>query len=302
MDMSWNATSTTLMNANKLYTFEDSLSARFLQLLKTSQTDGTTGTVGMEPIQVTVQVTNEETETTTSRQKVQAFVNCTYLSQGDFLGLDTILSRVVDPSKFNFSNAKLIFTPNGNTLLNIYQKSGPSGADIGLILATTILCVMLVIVTGILLKVTGGWSACQAKINNCCFEEIEEEVFETKGTFEVQSVCDEAASVDTGVVTTSSGFLGAKQQPQQARNQIMQRDNVGDEENPTAGLGIAPTREYANDDDDDEEDSMLASPVTTHPLGITSVRKLSLESQQQEQGGLANMIMNRMTRRTGRDA
>jgi hypothetical protein len=223
---------------------------------------------------------------------VTASVSLLYESERDqAVALERVLNEEkqerVAPS-FSFAGDKLVTmdfraVENDTRVLDVLSmddgsSSGRSGSEKGLIVATTILSIMLIVVSSVLLYVTGGWSACRSRINNCLFEEIEEEDDDDDDhdDYKVgQQRTDEEMSVTTesAAPTSASGILGAAYPS-----------------NPTAGLGIQADYET----DGGTTVMMEGETPTSNAMGIASMQKMvSHESSEDDEGGLTGMIMQR---------
>jgi hypothetical protein len=239
----------------------------------------------------------------TGEVTLDTVVDLVYRSdEGIPLQLDHILAKLVS------ADSSSTFNPNGITALSldfyaveddskiIFVEAGEdaqrSSADVGLIVASVILSAILVLVSSVLLYITGGWEAFQHAVTNCLFEEVEEDdenyLSHSKSTFQVQSSDeaenegeedDDISSIETGMqspMTNPSGMLGGLP--------------------PTQGLGILTPGhnpsgygEYTPDDD-----TRMTVSSTNH-LGITSMRKMPQDEPPSEaEGGLTKMIMQRM--------
>jgi hypothetical protein len=186
------------------------------------------------------------------------------------------------------------------------SDDGRGKADMGLVAAVIILSVMVAVVSGVLLYITGGWSACHQAVSNCLFEEVDDDYDapQRKNTFRVSSGSyddeeedeeedeeysdegDEEGSIETGVATNPTGILGVQSQDENA--------------DPMAGLGIkTPSRNMYGDKN---VDMTPMSAMTTNdndaPLGIMSMRKLPQPETPEVRGGLAHMIMERVAKAT----
>lgn len=302
-----------------IYTFEETTAQIFLQSLQQSDALGE----GNEALTVTVAV--QASTTSGTSRTVLGTVTCVYLSYRIPGDLDTALMRGVNSTALSqsYANAKATFRPSDKWLvLDKYQDNGLTAASKGLLAATIVLSAMLVAVSAVLLHITGGWSVCHQRICNCLFEEVEYDGddnynnqydIEPKDTFQVEgsaygdgedadrdgemmAEADEQ-SVATGMQTNPSGVLGVQQRDSR-RTYYNSQQQRGTSENPAAGLGILGTPNPRGDFDYGDETPMSTS---DRPLGITSMRELpqSDNTPSQERGGLAHMIMERLTHYSG---
>lgn len=187
-----------------------------------------------------------------------------------------------DASKvFFFFNA----TDNDSTTIDMIDEGGHTSTEVGLIVVTSFLSVVLVFVSSVLLFITGGWKVCRAKLTDCLFEDVEDEeyVVANKQTYPIQTSEDDSDDEESTMTSvppsSSSGILGV------ARN----RDH------PAAGLGIMSL----GDDDDDSSmvygDGMTpVSQSNSNALGITSMRKLPKSGS--PHGGMPGLVLQRLTR------
>lgn len=258
------------------YTFETETAAYFEAQLLTDEMEDSLEDVYPLTFRVAVQ------------DQTSAIVSLLYESRSSKpLPLNIILDQAVniaDPSLQNFSFAssseavEFEFEPveNGSKILSVQEESHAESVNIGLVVATSILSVMLLIVSAVLLHVSGGWKVCKRKITNCLFEEVDDDDFVgvTKiNTYPAHKSFDEESSMVSPDPTSASGFLGARNNPA------------------AAGLGIKTH-------DVDEDSSMMygdsetpASQATTPaPLGITSMNKPESPSPRR---GLSSMVMKR---------
>ncbi|GKY97620.1 hypothetical protein MPSEU_000720400 [Mayamaea pseudoterrestris] len=274
MEMSWSASPVKDLSTEEVYQFSREM-AQFL--LKSLSQDEQAASLGPDnfPFKVDVDIREQIQSNTELRQTVEAVVTCLYTSEGMQVDLDTVLMRYADPSQLPYSDAELSFRPYKEAYVLTSSAQGPTKADLGLIVATCFLTVMLVVVSAVLLHVTGGWDICHQKLSNCCFEEVDDDYpIDNKGTFQVEDAYDENdnASIETGIITaTGSGVLGAQVHLNHS----------------STGLGVqTPARSMTEDE--------TATPMSTsQPLGIMSMRKMHPDSPD-DKGGLTNMIMNRI--------
>jgi hypothetical protein len=219
------------------------------------------------PFKVTVE-TKKQSQDSSYFQTLEAVITCLYTSEGVQAALDTALMRYADASKLPFNNVTLSFRPFKDAFVISSSLKGAK-ANTGLLIATGFLTVMLVTLSCVLIYVTGGWNACQQKLSNCCFEEVDDYTIDNKSTFQVDSVYgdNDNGSIETGMVTSATGVLGAHM--------------------PAVFVGEHASRGNADDE--------TATQVTTdEPLGISSMRKMHPPASGEVEG-LTHMIMNRLS-------
>ena len=198
-----------------------------------------------------VQVQATDSLVKSSRQFVSASITTIYENDLAF-DLDTLLAKNMEgfndifvPFLGTDTAESLIasFLPNKPTeIIPTQQEEGRIAADKGLIFAVACLSTLLILLSSIVMYVSGGWSVCKNMCIQCLFEEVvEEEEFplDKQNTFQVNSYDEESHS-----------------------SNIVQQ---------------TPSRV----DYDEEETQMSAN---TKALGITSMRKLAKEDNENETG------------------
>jgi hypothetical protein len=226
------------------------------------------------------------------------------------IDMSTLMTRALENGSatvarnFAFSSdpslVKFVFGAMDNDTIALEVRDGSeyTATEVGLIVVTSFLSFILVVVSSILLYVTGGWKVCKTKVTNCLFEEVDDDeemnIVACKSTYPMQSSDEDDDNIHaddnqseshmTSVPPSSaSGILGV------ARN----RDH------PAAGVG------FLSPGASDDESSMMygdgMTPVSRQhnvPLGITSMRKLPQPdfSPDHVRGGLSGMVMQRLTR------
>ena len=221
-----------------------------------------------------------------------------------------------------------------------YQNSAGSytSTEVALIVVTVFLSIVLLIVSSVLLHITGGWKVCTNAMSNCLFEEIDEDDEDDPRGYYNQN---------TNKTSVHQQYIGA--QPtrtyplQQSQDQgdehevngANTNDQDDDEEDtnfmdvestmtsvlPTSAsglLGVSRNRDAVHtmlDDEDDEESNIYGDGMTpvsrsnNEPLGITSMRKLPLPTENNinqnnetnTKGGFSSgimMIQNRLLLRS----
>lgn len=249
-----------------------------------------------EILEVSVRVLNGRSiqDGQKSLLSIQSSVSIIYRTgRGLPMNIDNVLTRLVEADniselKFNelpvdsfkfggiVNDSKILFYGNA--------KNERTTADAGLIAATVIMSFILLLVSSVLLYITGGWDAFQQAVTNCLFEEVEDDdgdhyLARSKPDFHVSPTEDDEdreieadePSVVTGMQTSASGMLGVRV--------------------PTEGLGIG--NGYLTDGDEATNFTDMSAPQR---LGINSASKMALGDGGDEEAptGLAQMIMRRM--------
>jgi hypothetical protein len=303
-------------------------------------TDDIINSLLQEQIVLSVDMQVRQQLTRNGRQVLETIVTCQYLSESGIpADLPAVLLQVINknqraqlPEDVFWALQEMLTAAIGETeastlsfsirsfdeskiLEPVFQidepevplnnDDGRTKADKGLIVAVVMLSVMVMVVSGVLLYITGGWSACHQAVGNCLFEEVDDDYDapQSKNTFRVSSGSyddddnegdeeeysdegDEEESIETGVATNATGILGVQAQDENA--------------DPMAGLGIkTPSRNmYGNQNVDMTPMSAMTTNDNDAPLGITSMRKLPLPETPEVRGGLAHMIMERVAKAT----
>ena len=279
--MNYDTTATNRLNAADMYQLETATAQYFRQVLEPTVD---------HLLSTTVRIADLSLRTSSDTTLLDAIVVCTYIENLKPINLDTVLMQVVQPATltellqnqtYAATNLEYAIRPHENTaaLESVLVDNGRTKADRALVVAVSVLTIMVVLVSCLLLYVTGGWKVCGAKINNCLFMEVDDDdeddndyAIEKRATFQVQSYDedDENSGKNSapGLVTNPSGLLG-------------------DEENPAMGLGVKTPARGRNDD---EDDSYMETPSGV-PLGIQSVRKLLPPDTPEVEGGLSHLIL-----------
>jgi hypothetical protein len=289
-------------------------------------------------LDVSLQVRQQLTRN--GRQVLETIVTCQYLSESGipadlpavllqvinnnqfaqlpndvFWALQSMLAAAIGETDASTLSFSIRSSSESKILETVYQidepdvpldddsDDGRGAADMGLIAAVIILSLMVAVVSGVLLYITGGWTACQQAVSNCLFEEVDDDYDapQRKNTFRVSSGSyddeedeeeeysdegDEEGSIETGVATNPTGILGVQSHDENA--------------DPMAGLGIkTPNRKtYDNQNVDMTPMSAMTTNDNDAPLGIMSMRKLPQPETPEVRGGLAHMIMERVAKAT----
>ena len=235
-----------------------------------------------------------------SKTTVNAAVSLLYKSDGKIpLHLETVLSKAMQLTDSNL-NQQISFVPEGTSIDYEFQSiengisildaesNGRSSTEIGLIVATIFLSLILVAVSSVLLHVTGGWAVFKAKVSNCLFEEVDDyddeyaypESENIKSVYPARTESYEDDELEQGdsMLTSAapeegSGILGVHR-------------------NPAAGLGIR----IADDESSMMNDGNTPVSQSSMPVGISSLRKISKPGTPEARGGLNAMIMHRFAR------
>lgn len=282
------------------YQMESQTAEYFESLLIVDKQPGLLLPADVDPLSVHVAVADRIA--TASQTTVTAAVSLLYYeSDGKIpsVALESILTAAVQMTNSDLPNfspvpndAKVSFEfqyiDNSTKVLNVGNDSRTS-TEIGLIVATILLSVILLVVSSVLLHITGGWAVCKSKVSNCLFEEIDDDdeyeypednnklgyPVHTESYEDEEQDGDGVSNMTSVLPDSASGILGVNR-------------------NPTAGMGIIRT------DVDDEGSSMMygTSPVSQNsvPVGISSLRKLPKTESPGVRGGLSTMVMNRFAR------
>lgn len=209
------------------------------------------------------------------------------------LELASVLSQAVadadeklPPFSFSASSAPvLVFSVNqgddASIVIDDSKGSNYSSKEIGLIVVTVFLSVVLLIVSSVLLYITGGWTVCKAKLTDCLFEEVEEDEddhypIQQQPTFPIQhsedadDAEDEESNITSLPPTSASGILGVSRNKNQPPPPLQSPYSEAEESSAMYGDGMTPV---------------------SNPLGITSMRQLP-----SPRGGFTGMVMQRMAR------
>jgi hypothetical protein len=318
-------------------TAADGTTTEVATTVEKEETDDIINSLLQEQIVLDVSLHVRQQLTRNGRQVLETIVTCQYLSESGIpADLPAVLLQVINnnqlPNDVFWALQSLLAVAIGETdaltlsfsirssgeskiLESVYQidepdvplddgsDDGRGAADMGLIAAVIILSVMVAVVSGVLLYITGGWSACHQAVSNCLFEEVDDDYDapQRKNNFRVSTGSyddegdeeeeysdegDEEGSIETGIATNPTGILGVQSQDENA--------------DPMAGLGIkTPNRKmYDNQNVDMTPMSAMTTNDNDAPLGIMSMRKLPQPETPEVRGGLAHMIMERVAKAT----
>jgi len=291
------------MSLEKAYLIETETADYFETLLLADDHEVGELLTGIDPL--TVHVAVADRITTASTTTVTAAVSLLYYESNSKtpLQLETVLTealQLANPGSQNFAFApedaqiSFEFQPidPATTVLDV-QDDSRSSTEIGLIVATVFLSLILLVVSSVLLHITGGWAVFKTKVSNCLFEEVDDEDDEydypeanSKNMYPVQTATEEEEDSEEEASNTTSlppdsasGFLGVNGR------------------NPAAGLGIRTDEEGGS--------SMMYgdTPVSqsSAPVGITSLRKMPKPETPEVRGGLSGMVMQRFARSAGKN-
>lgn len=303
------------MTLNTFVAIEKETSLYLSERIALLERKGTLKDVTPLTLHVSVQSAKQPTKTSSTINLVNSTVSLVYQSTQD---KPLILEQVMDLAllqgfeTFNFSFASEIksitFDPllNDTTILNVMgydDFDDSSSTNRALIWATSILSIMLVVVSILLLIVSGSWISCKNFCVNCLFEDDDDDFeLKNKDTMMVGTGLDEdgddedAEEVDrqsavSPAPTNASGYLGAQV-----------------ESNLLAGLGIkAPGQQDGGSvmsyDDEVYDGITPRSEVSNSlPLGITSIRKMPETESPDAQRTLTGIIMQRFAGTSGKNA
>jgi len=284
------------VSLEKAYQMESQTAVYFESLLIVDKQPGLLPEVDALSVRVSI----ADRITTASKTTVTAAVSLLYESNEKIpINLDSVLTEALqmtnsNPPNFSFvpNDAKVSFefqSIDNSTIVLDDRDDSRTSTEIGLIVATILLSVILFVVSSVLLHITGGWAVCKSKVSNCLFEEIDDDEeydypeANNKSVYPVHTESYEDEEQDEDGVSNMTSVL-----PDSASGIL------GVNRNPTAGMGIIRT------DLDEENSSMMygASPLSQSsvPVGISSLRKLPKPESPGMRGGLSTMVMNRFAR------
>ena len=177
--------------------------------------------------------------------------------------LSQVVADAAQPPTFA-SNPILVFSVGPNDASVVIEESSGgsnySSKEIALIVITVFLSCVLLIVSSVLLYITGGWTVCKSKLTDCLFEEVEEdeeEMIQQQPTFPIQhseDADDEESNITSLPPTSASGILGV------SRNKHLP----------------PPALDSLHSSNDADSSAMYGDGMTpvSNPLGIASMRKL----------------------------
>lgn len=249
----WTFDSTDVLSAAELYSIERETSTYFHTLMDAASVYETFLSLQVE---TTASAVRDDT-------RIDGRVTMSYINHLP-VQLDTVLSSLGQQDQFYGLQQKLgpvevSLRPDTPTIVleAVRLDTGRTAADKGLVLAVAFMVVVLVLVSSVLLYVTGGWRACRVRCMHCLFEEVEEDDYQVQkqATFQVQSYDEEDAqddaSTNTGMATNPDGVLGV---------------------NPAAGLGIkTPSRPVMDGDGKLGIQSLRKMPQADDSSGLSSI-------------------------------
>lgn len=297
MEVDWSidtTTSTTDLNLHDVNSLESSLAVLLHTRLKTESQQINAGLLPQQQVlAVDLHVKNVTQLSTEGDFHMNAMVDVLYVAdstavvqdmasvlirltrQEDIEALlrddiDTILGQEAQAVTINFRSVH----PPSSMLWEIEEHVDNSGknTDKALILACTLLCAALFVVTTVLLYVVGGWRDLRDKLEEQ-MEWIKSRTY--SGSHDEDDSGDEESGIDVAdsesvddQATNPSGILGAASNEEQ--QQRMAR---------TAGLGIHSTPERGIDGDAGYDTTPFSemsqyTDSSRAPLGISSMRKM----------------------------
>lgn len=250
-------------------------------------------------------------------------VDLVYRSEsGRPLLLDTFLENLVEKNnvisniEFNgYIAVSMLFEPVQDESKILFVEpdgaDGRSGADKGLIVATTMLSVILIVVSSVLLYITGGWDAIQQALTNCLFEEVEEDdehyLARSKSTFQVNST-DEDDDKEEGDENEEEEEEGPFETVNYAETEEEGSTIVQPQLTPSGNLGAMPVTQglgiktpmhgEMSGITELTPDASALTDANGNPLGITSMRKMPKNETPPVHGGLSHMIMKRLNNKS----
>lgn len=282
MEISWEAQNKDTLSLQKINEFEDALSVLLHNSMKTESQSNT----GLLPDQTVLATEIHVKNVTRDNQSFQlnAIVDVLYVADDGVSDMASILIRLSRKDDVHKQLLNDIYDILGadagsvvmnfraiqttNKLWQVEHNHNGGKADRSLILACTLLCAALVVVTSVLMYVAGGWKDLKERLEEqmVWFKEqrrtYSEDEDEESGGVDVADSNDDDDGDDDG--TNPSGILGATSQ-----------DN---NENVAQGLGIHRTPERGLDDDGYQttpfSEMSKYSDTSRVPLGIQSMRKM----------------------------
>jgi hypothetical protein len=287
MEVDWVAKDVATLNLDEINEFESAIAVLLHDTMK-KESESVTGLLPEQK----VLATDMHVQNVTKNDKyfhLEALVDVLYVAE---LGVPDMASVLIRLSRRENVEGKLLEdaheilgAPLQSIVLNYKTLDPPTTkvwefeehhssdkADKSLILACTLLCAALALVTIVLLYVAGGWRDLKDKLeekmdwfkdHRKTYSSDEEEADEEEGGVDVADSQSYEGDEDEDVVTNPSGMLGASSK---------------DEGNAAEGLGIHRTPERGID-----EDGYTTTPfsemsnytdTSRAPLGITSMRKM----------------------------
>ncbi len=290
ISLDWSSATRSYLTVEDAAVIEDQATAYFLELLQQVETSNDLD--GIEQITVSVLTGQTIQDGPKVLLSAQSRVNVIYRTKKGFpIDIDTVLAGLVETE--HLSELKFIELPvasltfqaivdDSKVLFYDNDSTGRSTADAGLVAATVIMSFILLVVSSVLLYITGGWDAFKQSVTNCLFEEVDDDddhyLARSKPDFHVSQTEDDddrdieadEPSVVTGMQTNPSGMLGVRV--------------------PTDGLGVG--NGYLTDGDEATNFTEMSAPQR---LGINSISKMNDGDRGDEAPtGLAQMIMRRM--------
>ena len=219
-----------------------------------------------------------------------------------------------------------------------YRNNGDNytSKEVALIVVTVFLSIVLLIVSSVLLHITGGWKAFTNTLSNCLFEEVDDDEADyynnsndaskqveqklyqqyingqPSRTFPLQNSHDQEDDRDVN----ETGMNVQEEDDEEEDTNVMDVESAMTSVLPTSAsglLGVSRNKDavpiHTMLDDDDDETNMYGDGMTpvsrseNEPLGITSMRKLQPSTENNKHtkngGGFSSgimMIQNRLLR------
>lgn len=283
MEVEWVAEDVSTLSLHEINEFENAIAV----LLYTTMKKESESNVGLLPEQKVLAIDLHVKNVTkkSSSFHLNAVVDVLYVAQAGIPDMASVLIRLSRQENVEDSLLDDIYEILGGTAesVNVHFKTleppatklwelqdhdhASQKADTSLILACTLLCAALVLVTSVLLYVAGGWRDLREKL-----EEQIDWIKDQRRTYSSDESDEESGEIDVAdsgsadegdeEATNSSGIIGASS-----------NDN-----NAMEGLGINSTPERGITDDgyDTTPFSEMSNYTDTSraPLGITSMRKM----------------------------
>ena len=238
-----------------------------------------------------------------------------------------------DPTSItmNFASNEKDNSTSSIVLKDNYKNKGGShtSKEVALIVVTVFLSIVLLIVSSVLLHITGGWKVCTNAMSNCLFEEIDDVDDEDRDYYNTNKKAEQQQhqqyisaqpartyplqySHDQGDTQENIGTNSNVEDVDEDDTNFMDVESTVTSVLPTSASGLLGVTRSANaigihtmldDDDDDEESNIYGDGMTpisrttnNEPLGITSMRKLPVSTETNSnknttKGGFSNGIM-----------
>jgi hypothetical protein len=226
------------------------------------------------------------------------------------LMLDQVLEQVIQkysiPSDLRFGGApvvNLVFEglKDDSKIVYVEDNEGlkKSGQAKGLIVAVSFLSVVLILVSSVLLYITGGWDAIHRCLTNFLFEEVEDGpiyLSRSKSTLGQSSDENEANGKSKTFGAESEEDVFDNLEDASLEDSAMTGPHLTPKGNlgampVTQGLGIKTPDASEGYGGVETPDESAITDMTDKPMGIASMRKMDRSSTP---GGLSQFIMKRL--------